>query len=162
MKHTLQRRSVRIARSRRIGLYLVGSGVWLSGVLWLIFHNFFASKGDLGPEANPLEPWSLKIHGAFAFAAIWIFGLLWGIHVKAAWPYGKKRWSGVFLVVAFLLLTFTGYLLYYLGGEAARNIVSVAHWVIGLGAPLALLWHRWRYRRKSVPQPRPLSQSQSA
>jgi len=35
----------------------------------------------------------------------------------------------------------SGYLLYYIGGEGTRAIVSVLHWGIGFAAPLLLLWH---------------------
>ncbi len=36
----------------------------------------------------------------------------------------------------------TGYLLYYLGDEGGRAVVSAIHWVIGLAAPAVYLVHR--------------------
>jgi hypothetical protein len=45
-----------------------------------------------------------------------------------------------------LALTLTGYLLYYVGAEAVRSVMSVVHWAIGLGLPLLTGWHVWRGR----------------
>ena len=75
------RSSVRLGRSRRLALYVVGCGVWTSGALWLLFHYLLVQQGEFGPKISTLEPWWLKLHGAFAFATLWIFGLLWGVHV---------------------------------------------------------------------------------
>jgi hypothetical protein len=71
-------------RPWKIGVYSIVAGLWLSGGLWLLLHYFLTSESEFGPQRNPLEPWWLKFHGAFAFAAIWLFGLLWGKHVSLA------------------------------------------------------------------------------
>jgi hypothetical protein len=125
-------------------LYSVGIGGWLTGGLWLLFHYFFVARGEFGLEANPLEPKWLMLHGAFAFASIWMFGLLWGAHVTVAWPSSRRRWSGIMVTCLLLWLTVSGYLLYYTGNEMVRSTASVLHWTIGLGCPIAFLWHRFR------------------
>jgi hypothetical protein len=135
---------------RRLALYAIGLGLWLSGGLWLLFHYALARPGPFGPSVNPLEPWWLKLHGAFAFAGIWFFGLLWGAHIAARWPYGQRRRSGSLLAGLFLWLIVSGYLLYYAGGEATRPMISLAHWVVGLAAPLAFVGHRLRRSRKPL------------
>lgn len=135
-----------LGRSTRLGLYVVSLGVWISGGLWLLLHNFLVKRGEFGPEVNPLEPWFLKVHGAFAVAAIWMFGLMWSVHVIRLWPFSWRRWSGGLMagVVAWLILS--GYLLYYMGDDKARSIVSSLHWGIGLAAPVFFLWHRISFR----------------
>jgi hypothetical protein len=40
-----------------------------------------------------------------------------------------------------LLLTLTGYLLYYAGGEESRAVISITHWLTGLLVPALLTWH---------------------
>jgi len=142
------RKSGSLGRRRRWTLYFIALGTWLSGGLWLLYHYFLVKQGEFGPETNPLEPWWLKLHGAFAFAALWIFGVLWGIHITKAWPHRKRRWSGGTMTGIFLLLIVSGYLLYYVGDEKARPIVSALHWIVGLASPLALLWHRLRWRKR--------------
>ncbi len=139
---------VRLGRARRFNLYVIGIGVWLTGGVWLILHYFFARSGDFGMQTHPLEPWTLKLHGAFAFATIWLLGLLWGVHITTAWPLRRRRWSGGITTGVLLVLTLTGYLLYYVGSETARPIISVLHWTIGLAAPLAYFWHRFKFKAR--------------
>lgn len=131
---------------RRWTLYIVGIGVWLSGGLWLIFHYFLVQQGEFGPINSPLEPWWLKLHGAFAFAAIWVFGLLWAVHITKLWTHKRRRWSGGILTGVFLVLIITGYLLYYVGDDRVRPFISTVHWVIGLGCPLFFFLHRLKRR----------------
>jgi hypothetical protein len=141
------RRPRTISRSRRWALYIVGTGVWLTGGLWLLFHYFLVKHGEFGPETNPLEPWWLKLHGAFAFAAVWIFGLLWGVHITKLWHQKHRRRSGVMLTGVFALLILSGYLLYYVGDDRVRPVISALHWGIGLGCPVFFAWHRVKRRR---------------
>jgi hypothetical protein len=150
-----KRPSLRLGSPRRLGLYIVGVSVWLSGGLWLLFHYFLVKQGEFGPQTHPLEPWWLKLHGAFAFAAIWIFGLLWGVHVTPAWPFRRRRWSGGAMTGVLFWLTVSGYLLYYVGNETARSFISVLHWSIGLACPLAFFWHRARSRKRGIAQLQP-------
>jgi hypothetical protein len=138
-----------LSRRRRWTLYIIGSGVWLTGGLWLLFHYFLVKQGEFGPAANPLEPWWLKLHGAFAFAAVWLFGLLWGIHIAKLWPNKRKRWSGGILTTVFFALILSGYLLYYAGDDRFRPLISVAHWGIGLACPIFFIWHRLKRRAAS-------------
>ena len=68
---------MKIARPYRIGLYVTGWGVWLTGVLWVLYHYFMRVKGPFGFKTNPLEEWWLISHGAFAVLATWLFGTLY-------------------------------------------------------------------------------------
>ena len=152
------RKSARFTWSRRWALYIIGVGLWLSGGLWLIFHYFFVEQGEFGPKIHPLEPWWLKLHGAFGFAAIWIFGLLWGAHVSRAWPGLRRRWSGGVMTGVFASLILSGYLLYYVGNDSARSVVSVLHWGIGVASPICFGVHRLGYRKhRAMPSSRLLN-----
>ena len=137
---------IRLPRSRRLAVYVIAGLTWATGALYLVFHEFLQTPGEFGPEANPLEPWWLKSHGAAAFAALWIFGLLWGVHALNGWNARRRRWSGGLLFGAVAVLIGSGFLLYYAGDEGMREVVSVLHWVLGLAAPLAFMWH-WRFSK---------------
>lgn len=149
---TSVRKSASIDRSGRWALCIIGAGVWLSGGLWLLFQHFFVEQGESGSQMHPLETWWLKLHGAFGFAAIWIFGLLWGVHMSRAWPYLQRRWSGGVMTGVFSWLILSGYLLYYVGNEDVRSVVSVLHWGIGLASPICLGFHRLRLQKRGVSQ----------
>jgi hypothetical protein len=125
--------------------------------LWLLFHYFFVEQGEFGPRIHPLEPWWLKLHGAFAFASIWIFGLLWAVHITRTWPGLRRRWSGGIMTATFAWLILSGYLLYYIGSdtvrsnvgdEHARSLVSIFHWGIGLVSPICFGFHRLSFRKR--------------
>jgi hypothetical protein len=121
-------------------------GVWLSGALWLVFHDFLARSGEFGLTAHPLEQWWLRAHGAFAFASLWLLGFLSVAHVGGRWAWRRQRRSGLVLLGVYIWLVVTGYLLYYAGGDAFRAAVSLGHWTVGLVALVFLLLHR-RIRR---------------
>jgi hypothetical protein len=141
---------LRLSRRRRYFVYVVGSGLWLSGVLWLVFHYFLPSKGEFGPTPNPLEPWWLRLHAAMAFAAIWTCGLVWGVHVVAGWRTGRHRLSGAVTLGVLGWLIASGYLLYYLVDDQWRLIAAWAHWLAGLGLPLLFIVHRARGRQRAT------------
>jgi hypothetical protein len=147
----LVRRSGSLGQPRRWALYLIGIGIWLSGGLWLLFHYFLVKQGDFGPVTNPLEPWWLKLHGAFAFAAVWMFGLLWGVHITKLWKHKQRRWSGTAMTAVFALLILSGYLLYYVGDDKVRPLISTLHWGIGLACPIFFVWHRVKRRATRPP-----------
>ena len=69
-------------------------GVWLSGALWLVFHDFLMRPGEFGLTAHPLEQWWLRAHGAFAFASLWLLGFLSVAHVGGRWAWRRQRRSG--------------------------------------------------------------------
>ena len=85
---------MRLRKELRVTTYIIGAGLWLSGVLWLIFHYFMVSQTAFGPQPHPLEHWWLSAHGLFAFATLWLYGLLWGRHIVVGWNSKKRRITG--------------------------------------------------------------------
>ncbi len=146
-----ERGPLRLSRRRRYTLYFISIGVLLTGVLWLIYHYFMRTQGPFGYQNNPLEVLWLELHGAFSFASLWMFGLLWSVHIVRGWNMRWRRWSGGAVVGAVLLLTITGYMLYYLESRAWRDWTSIVHWVVGL-AGLVLFFIHWL--SKSLPHQR--------
>lgn len=145
----------RIDGAYRRWLYVIACATWITGALWLLFHHFLMRSGPFGATPHPAEPWLLKVHGAAAFLATWIFGLIWGVHVSKALPFKKRKASGLAVVVLTMVLIVTGYLLYYVGGDAVRQAISISHWAIGLAAPAILFLHwsrKWqrRLRRSKI------------
>jgi hypothetical protein len=150
--------SLRLPRGRRYTLYAIAIGVFVSGALWLIYHYFLRTAGPFGLRSDPLEAWWLKIHGAFSFAAIWICGVLWSVHIVRGWNMRWRRLSGGLLAAATLLLTLSGYGLYYIDSRWWREQIGILHWAIGLAAPLIFFIHwlsKTMPRRAHAPYPWP-------
>jgi cation transport ATPase len=114
---------------------------FVTGILWPYFHYFAVVKGDFGDEANPAEPWILKVHGAAAMAFLIILGTLLPKHVYLAWRAKQNRRSGVGLLIIFGILVLTGYGLYYSGNETLRKYVSWIHLGVGVASPLVIVAH---------------------
>ncbi|MFC4763947.1 hypothetical protein [Dyella koreensis] len=143
------RTPLRLSRKRRYLVYGIGWTLWASGALWLLFHYALMQKGEFGDTPHPLEPWWLRLHAAMAFAALWSFGLVWGVHIVAGWRTRRQRLSGGLSVGLLSWLVISGYLLYYLGDEQWRSITSVAHWLAGLSLPLLFACHVILGRRRT-------------
>jgi len=141
---------VSLSLRTRAWINAVGLGLWISGLGWLVSHYFIGPRDALSPAPNPLEPWWLRVHGAFAYLAVWTLGLLWGMHIFRAWGKQRRRWTGSMLFSALALLAITGYLLYYVASDSARAIISPLHWLLGIALLLAYVTHRLseRVRRK--------------
>lgn len=133
--------SIRLGPWHQGAVYGVTATLVASGIIWLVLHYFVSVPGDYGPLVHPLEPWMLRLHGAAAMAGLIVYGSLIPVHVRRAWSIRRNIALGIGLVAIMLLLTITGYLLYYAGGEDIRPVASAAHWILGLVVPALLAWH---------------------
>ncbi|MFO1272817.1 MAG: hypothetical protein U1F50_14285 [Rubrivivax sp.] len=132
---------------RRLGL---ASGLVLlaSGAAWLWLHFVVAAEG----LPLPGEAWAMKLHGAAAMLAIFVFGALAGGHLRQGWQithrhgHGlrRQRRLGVALTTLGAALAASGYALYYWVPEGARDAVGWAHAGAGFAMALLVLAHRGR------------------
>ncbi|MEO7062976.1 MAG: hypothetical protein ABI082_04275 [Dokdonella sp.] len=136
----------RLPPRREALVHVVLGTVWISGVGWLVFHYFLRQASEFGELPHPLETWWLRLHGAAAFATLWLLGMLWVIHLVPGWR-ARRRSSGIVLAGMLALLSVSGYLLYYAGGDDARAAIALVHWVVGAALPLFLLPHVLRGRQ---------------
>jgi hypothetical protein len=131
-----------LQRRRRLTVYVTSIGVWLTGAVWLLFHYFIKQVDQFGfANAHPGEKWTLMAHAAFAFFAMWLFGVLWPAHVKKSWNAKIRRWSGGTLFGVTAWLSISGLALYYIGSDFWRTWTSLGHWIIGLAGAIAFAVH---------------------
>ncbi|SDY21603.1 hypothetical protein SAMN04515617_111101 [Collimonas sp. OK242] len=131
----------RLERWHRISLYGISGLLTASGILWLIVHYFLRVAGEFGETVNPVEPWSMKLHGAAAMAMLFFVGSLLLSHIRRAHHARRNRYSGWSMAALLAWLTISGYALYYIASEASRPLWSAGHWMPGLLLPLLLVLH---------------------
>lgn len=127
---------------------LQGSGLLLlaTGGLWLALH--YSVGAGAGELPHPLEAWCLRLHGAAAFAGLFVLGLLAATHIPQGWRLSeRRRWSnqrrsGLWLCVGAATLVLTGYLLYYFAPETIRPALGWAHAAVGAAVASGIVWHR--------------------
>ena len=145
-------RSARLARWQIMLLTISGGLLWLSGAAWLLLHYYGKTSGEFGPQANPLEPWLLRLHGLALIPALLGFGGLFVVHMPRGWGTVVQRNIGVGLTALIAVLIVSGYLLYYVGAEAFRSWASVIHWGIGIAVPAIFIWHYVHGQNKRRPR----------
>jgi hypothetical protein len=130
---------------------LFGSGALLlaSGAAWLALH--YGRGADTLP--SPLEPWTMRLHGLAAFAALFAFGALAAGHVPQGWRFthrlrwARQRGSGVVLCFLAATLALTGYLLYYFAPDPVRPALGWLHTALGVAMAVLVASHRRRRER---------------
>ena len=138
---------IRLAAWQEWTLLAVLGGLVASGALWLVYHHLVPVRNDM--STHPAEAWGLRLHGGLAMAVLVLVGMLFPTHVLPAWRRGLNRGSGGVMMGTMVLLTVTGYLLYYAGSPWLRDAVSWLHWGVGLVLPVLLGLHmllggRWK------------------
>ncbi len=143
-RHPSRHHAHRLIRWQRLALYLTGALLLATGSAWLLLH-YGTGAGEL---PNPLEAWSLRLHGLAAFAGLFVLGVLAAAHIPQGWRLShRRRWagqrsSGVLLCVIGALLALTGYLLYYFASEALRPALGWAHTFVGVVMGVLIARHR--------------------
>lgn len=138
---------LRLSTRHRAWFHGTFAVLFLSGAGWWVLHRWFQAETEFGPQPQPGQRWLILLHGAAAMLALVIVGTLVPLHLKRGWRLRLNRANGVMLVSFVVLLIFSGYGLYYAGGENLRAGASFAHTALGLAFPAALLWHIVRGRR---------------
>lgn len=133
--------NLRLERWHRIFAYMSIFGLVITGVLWLVSHYFLRSVTLFGESVHPLEPISMKLHGAGAMVVLFLLGSLMNSHIRRAFKAKRNLVSGLIMIVTVLVLIMTGYCLYYLADANTRALWSAIHWVIGCMLPIAIVIH---------------------
>ncbi|CAJ0817186.1 hypothetical protein LMG19087_03013 [Ralstonia wenshanensis] len=140
----LRESAFRLSARRRWLVYGAFAVLLATGLAWLVMHF-----SDDGSEVGTLVlAWSMKLHGAAAMAALYLFGMLWGPHIRNAWMRKRNRAAGALLGSLSLILVATGYALYYVNGQLLRESAEYLHWSAGLLSCVALWVHIAVGRRK--------------
>lgn len=133
--------NLRLERWHRRCIYTSFLVLLLSGAAWLAARYFMRPVGQFGETIHPIEPWAMKLHGAATMAMLFFMGSLMNNHIRRALRSGRNLVSGWMMLVTMLLLTLTGFGLYYLASESDRPLWSRIHWIVGLGLVVLIIAH---------------------
>jgi hypothetical protein len=147
--------NLRLERWHRRWVYGSCAVLFLSGAAWLVARYFLRQPGEFGETVHPLEPWSMKLHGAAVMAVLFFLGTLLNGHIRRAIKARRNRGSGWSMIALLAWLTLSGFVLYYLAGEADRHLWSLAHWAGGLLFGPLVIVHIALGRRTRPPRPVP-------
>ena|SRR6266496_572504 len=140
----MRRDPIRLSTRHQVWLHFTFGALFLSGAMWIGFDYFGGKDGEFGAHNHPLQPWSLRVHGATAMLFLVLLGSLLRGHVRGGWRLRRNRFTGAVLLAFNTVLVVTGYGLYYAGGEQVRPWISRIHWLAGLATPAIIAWHIWR------------------
>lgn len=126
---------------QRRSIYACGLGLLLSSAAWLVLHYFLRPVSQFGEAIHPLEPWTMKFHGAAAMLALFLTGSVLHFHIRRAIRAGRNLVTGWAMIAMLSFLVVTGYSLYYVAGESGRPLWSLLHWAVGGTAALVFIAH---------------------
>lgn len=134
-------------KKRKYSFYAAFSFLLLSGILWVVAHYFLRSHGEFGDTVNPLEPLSLKLHGAAVLIASFSAGTMLPGHANLHWRHERNKIAGALMITILAALAITGWVLYYAVTEENQGTVSLIHWIIGLLMLPIVILHRFSGRK---------------
>lgn len=149
---------VRFSHIQRWFIYLSLLLLAITGVIWLVV-DFSVDQELLDYQALRWQAWALKVHGGAAYLGLIGFGSVLAQHVARGWYLRRNRISGSALIALMLILAVSGYLLYYVAGEASREWTSLLHWLSGVLGCAAFPLHLWSRSQRAAAAP---SQPQSS
>jgi hypothetical protein len=141
----------RLVPWQRLSIYTVGMLLLITGAAWLALH--YSVGAGAGELPHPAEAWLLRGHGLVGFVGLFLFGVLAAAHVPQGWRLTRRhRWagqrnSGVALCALAVLLSLSGYLLYYFAPEGVRAALGWTHTAVGLSMAVLVLFHARRNPR---------------
>lgn len=130
---------------QRRGLYAAVTLLILTGLPWLALH--YTVGAGAGELPHPLETWLMRVHGLAAFAGLFMFGVIAGVHIPRGWRMSARlRWAnqralGLIVTTLCGALALSAYAMFYLLPEDWHAPVGWGHAVLGLLLVVALPLH---------------------
>ena len=143
--HALLADRIRLPRWQRWATYASFSLLFITGICWWVLD---LQRGD--DLASAPQIWLLRLHGLAAMLVLICFGTLLTNHVRIGWAVQRNRRLGGAMVTVTVLLTATGYVLYYAVGDAMRLSASWTHLCVGIAVLPLLTLHIWRGRNTRI------------
>ncbi len=140
----------RMSARKRVVIYSLLGTLWFSGCAWLVLDQFFESKGQFGMTPHPWAPAILSLHGIVAILSMYLLGWITARHVLRWWPGRLRRLSGGVLAGFFVLLSLSGFALFFVSDDRWQHFAAAAHDALGLGITVFAIQHWFFARRRDM------------
>lgn len=127
----MKAKGFKMQKNIKLLFYLLFFLQFLSGIIWLILHYFFAKETDFTTIPSPNEARTLAIHGLIAPFFIFVLGVIYPTHMSRSFKAQKNVTSGLIFFIFFIVIIISGYLLYYIANDKIREIFSLSHSFLG-------------------------------
>ena len=134
-------------RKLRVTFWIVTGTIFLSGLLWHGSQIFLRVRDEFIESPHALEQWSKLVHGFSVLPFLLLAGALLPRHVFPAFASGRLRGTGISLSALVLVLSISGFGLYYFGAENLRELARMTHVFAGYGLPALLAVHVFLAKR---------------
>lgn len=118
-------------------------------LLSLFIISYLLNTGTgIGLWLGKTQPWRIA-HGWSLPPFLIVLGVVWRFHIVRGWKIKKNILSGILTLLIFLILTISGWTIYYSGSDEIQRTAAAWHTWIGLGTTLLLFLHGllgWRSR----------------
>ena len=134
---------------QRFWIYSIVGLLWLSGTIWFLLDQFCVQRGEFGATPHPLEAPLLLVHGMVAILSMYLFGWVMARHVSRWWAARRRRLSGGVFTAFLLVLSVSGFALFFIIDDASHHEVVLVHDVLGLAVVVCAVQH-WFFRRGRI------------
>ena len=137
-----------LSRGERRALWLTTSGAALTGGLYAILAYLLEQEDPFQAYNHWLQPWALQAHIVGVPLLVFAVGWVFSAHVMARLrDTPSRRASGVSLIVLFVIMVLSGYLLQVASSDIARVTLAWTHGITGALWALLFVGHAWTGRR---------------
>ncbi len=136
-----------MSRADRLALYVAFGLLWASGIWWLVLNTWFTVPGEFGVSPHAWAAPLLLAHGVLAVPALWLIGWIAARHSTPQWKARLRRCSGGMFAAVLLLLSVSGFGLFFLTNDVGQRITALTHEWIGVLFTLFVVEH-WYFGRR--------------
>ncbi|PWU13006.1 MAG: hypothetical protein C5B49_15300 [Bdellovibrio sp.] len=123
---------MKIANPTRVLFYISFGFLFLSGATFFFLDHFVRVADEWGEAQHPAQIWSLRCHGIVALWFLFLMGILWVKHIWPSLRIGRRKASGLFLLLPLLFNMLTAPALLYLTDEDMKHWTETLHSYVGL------------------------------
>jgi len=146
--HVVRRRAA--GQWRGVGVTICSTVLAVTGVVLAVFRFVVPSNDPFTAYPHPTWPFVVAAHVLTTPIFFFLAGSMWRPHVVRHWKNRERRTSGTLVAAAAVVVSLSGYALFYAGIDGWREACRMVHTGTGLAATAFYSYHAvvgWRLVR---------------